>query len=183
MTSLLTEPVTMTLEAFLQFSEQQDDGNHYELDEGELITLSPVGYLHGRRVIEINADLRQRLDRNVYDVIGGEAGIIMALDPKATVRGMDVAVLYRPEKRPQGMLREAPLLIVEVISPSNTSIYMERKRRQYQAFGVAEVWFVYEETQSIHIYRRDKPEFLICEPPGVFEASIGLHIESKELFL
>jgi len=183
MTRLLAEPVTMTLEAFLQFSGQQDDGNHYELDEGELITLSPTGYPHARRIMIIGAYLSQRLDRSVYDVIGGEAGIIMALDPKPTVRGMDIAVLHRPEQRPEGMLRQPPLLIVEVISPSNTSVYMERKRRQYQTFGTQEVWFVYEEAQSIHIYRQGKPEFLVCEPPAVFESSLGLTIETKELFV
>lgn len=183
MTSLLTEPVTMTLEAFLQFCDREDDGNLYELDEGALVTLCPTGYPHGRRVIIIGAYLFQHLDRNVYDVIGGEAGIIMALDPEATVRGMDIAVLHRPEHRPKGMLREAPLLIVEVISPSNTSVDLERKRKQYQDFGVAEIWFVYEETQSVHIYRRGTSEVFLCEFPGTFDSSLGLTVETKELFL
>lgn len=183
MTSLSAEPVTMTLEAFLQFSEQHEDGNHYELDEGELITLSPTGYPHARRIMVIGSYLFRRLDQNVYDVIGGEAGIILALDPKPTVRGMDIAVLRRPEQRPQGMVREAPLLIVEVVSPSNTSVDLERKRKQYQDFGVPEIWFVYEETQSIYVYRQETHKIFRCEPPDTFESSLGFTIETKELFL
>lgn len=182
MTSLFAEPVTMSLQAFLEFSENQDDGNQYELDEGELITLSPTGYPHGRRIMVIGAYLSSLLDRKVYDVIGGEAGIIMAIDPKPTVRGMDIAVLHRPKKQPKGMLREPPLLIVEVVSPGNTSVDLERKRKQYRDFGVEEVWFVYEETQSIHVYRRAKPEFFICENPSAFQSILGLTIETKDLF-
>ncbi len=188
MTNLLAEPVvtTMTLQEFLDFDEQhenEDDSHSYELDEGELITLSRTGYAHGRRVMMIGAYLLGCLDQTRYDVIGGEAGIIMEFDPKPTVREMDIAVLHRPEEPPKGILRHAPLLIVEVISPSNTAIDMERKRKQYHQFGVGEVWFIYEETQSVHVSRHEPQEFFICENPGVFTSSIGLTIETKDLFV
>lgn len=182
MSTLLAEPVTMSLQAFLEFSEGQDDGNRYELDEGELITLSPTGYPHGRRIGKIYSCLDRVLDNNVFDIVVGEVGIVMAIDPKPTVRGMDIAVLHRPKKQPKGMLREPPLLIVEVVSPGNTSVDLERKRKQYRDFGVEEVWFVYEETQSIHVYRRAKPEFFICENPSAFQSILGLTIETKDLF-
>ncbi len=183
MTSLLVESTPMTLEEFLKFSEGEDNGSHYELDEGELITLPATGYKHGRRVSEINIYLGQHLDRAQYDIVVGETGLIMALDPKPTVRGMDIAVLHKPAEQPQGMLRSAPLLIVEVVSPGNNPLELDKKRKQYQDFGVAELWFVYEDNQTVYVYRKDKPEFFICEAPGIFvSSSLGLTIETKGLF-
>ncbi len=183
MTELVQERVTMTLEEFLQLPEQDEQGNHFELDEGELIILSPVGRPHGRRVVKISSYLDRILNDKVYDVIAGEVGILMALDPKPTVRGMDVAVLYLEEKPKAGMVRSAPLLIVEVISPGNNPIDLERKRKQYQAFGVKEIWFVYDETKSIYSYRTGQTGVSIHEWPAQFPSSLdNLTIDTRELF-
>ena len=110
--TLPTERTTLTLDEFLALPEHDEDGNLFELSEGKLLKVSPTGYPHARRIIEIGMVLGEKLDRKKYDVIGGEAGIIMAGDPKATVRGMDLAVVPKENAVPQGILRTAPLLIV-----------------------------------------------------------------------
>lgn len=178
---LYPERITMTLEEFLALPEQDEQGNHFELNEGELITLSPTGYPHGRRVGKISSYLDHLLDEATYDVVVGEVGIILKLDPGATVRGMDVAVMYRRDAPARGMVRTPPLLIVEVISPGNDPVDLEKKRRQYQQFGVPEIWFVYQDTRCVYVYRDDKPNFFIAEAP-FYSSSLGIEIDTRELF-
>ena len=183
MTGLIEERITMTLEEFLALPETDENGNHFELDEGELVTLSPVGRPHGRRVIKIGSYLDRILDEATYEVVGRKVGILMALDPKATVRGMDIAVLQKTAQPEKGMVRLAPLLIVEVISPGNNPVDLDKKRKQYQEFGVEEVWFVYEDTKCVYAYRRQRGEVSIYEWPAQFESSLdNLMIDTRELF-
>lgn len=183
MTGLLEERRTMTLEEFLALPEEDEQGNHFELDEGELVTLSPTGAPHARRVVKICSYLDRCLDPEIYDVLAGEAGIIMAVAPKPIVRGIDIAVLWKKDTPARGMLRTAPLLAVEVISPGNDPIDIERKRRQYQQFDVAEVWFVYEETKTIHVSRGTDTTIDIYTPPDKFDCRpLNTTINTGELF-
>ena len=188
---IATESRTLTLDEFLALPEQDADGNHFELDEGELVTSSPTGATHARRVTVISSYLYQLLDKTVFDVLTGEGGILIALDPKPIVRGIDIAVLLRADTPEQGMLRKAPLVAIEVISPSNDPTDLERKRRQYQNFGVKEVWFVYETatTKTLQVYRQSssmETYAQIYEVPGprnVFEGeALGVSIDLAVLF-
>lgn len=177
------ERIMMTLDEFLALPEQDENGNHFELDEGELITLSPTGAPHARRVTKISSYLDRLLDSATYEVLTGEAGILMALEPKPVVRGMDVTVLYAKDMPAKGMLRKAPLLVVEVVSPGNDPIDLERKRKQYQDFGTEEIWFVYEETKSIYVYGGSGTPVELYECPGEFQSrALGVKIATGELF-
>ncbi len=57
----------------------------------------------------------------------------------------------------------APDLAVEVISPSNTSREMERKRQEYLAAGVRLVWYVFPEQQEVHVYSADRHDVLTID--------------------
>lgn len=181
--SMLSEtPVLMTLDEFVAFAAVADDGQQYELDEGVLVTMSPTGYEHGRRITKIASYLDRAVDPERLIVVSGEVGLVMAAGARAIVRGMDIAVLEAMPDTPKGMLRRPPLLIVEVISPGNDPIDLERKRRQYQQFGVNEVWFVYNETRSLYCYRPEVPQALLYEVPQRFQSVIGVEVDTSELF-
>lgn len=183
MTGVLEERTTMNLAEFLALPEQDEHGNHFELDEGDLVILSPTGYPYGRRVVKISSYLDHRVDSTKLEVVAGEVAILMALDPKATVRGMDVAVVRKEDSPAKGMLRKPPLLIVEVISESNSPVDLERKRKQYREFGTEETWFVYEETQTIHVCSGTDPTIKVYAPPQEFYCrSLELAIDTREIF-
>ena len=65
----------LTLDQFLALPEPED-GTHYELSEGELITLPPPGYRHGVILMNVGAILRASLDREKFIITGGDAGFI-----------------------------------------------------------------------------------------------------------
>src|SRR5277367_891192 len=146
---------TISLEEFLRLPETEADGTHYELDEGELITLSPGGALNSKLAANITIYLSQILDPLRFDVLTGEVGVILnERTDKPTVRGADVAILpARPlEELPEGFTREPFVVAVEVISKSNDPIDIERKKNQYLAGGVQEVWLVYPKANTINVY-------------------------------
>lgn len=186
---MATSATTVTLEEFLALPEQEEDGTHYELDEGELVRLSPTGKPHGRRIGILHRYLINYLSDDRWDILIGDVGFIMAGDPKATVRGADVAVMPHEPEIGEGMSREPAHLIIEVVSPSNTPDDIERKRVQYLEFGVQEVWIVYEKARTMHVYRNsaaarllNRQEMFVCNETSVFESSLGFPVVVRELF-
>ncbi len=183
-----TVATTLTLEEFLALPEQEEDGTHYELDEGELVRLSPTGKPHSRRIDKIYRYLTKYLPEEQWDILPGELGFIMAGDPKPTVRGADLAVMPHEEEVAEGMSREPAHLIVEVVSPSNTPDDIERKRIQYLNFGVQEVWVVYEKARTMHVYfnpevahRLNRSEVFVATRDSVFESTLGFPVVAREI--
>ena len=80
------------------------------------------------------------------------------------------------------MLRTAPLLVIEIFSPSNEIDDMECKRKQYLDFGVPEVWFVYERTKAIHVYGPHSQVRIVTYPEKFESAALQLTFATEELF-
>jgi len=172
---------TISLEEFLKLPESEADGTHYELDEGELITLSPGGAVNSILAANITAYLCQILDREKYIVLTGEPGVILSDRPeKATVRGADVAVLPSRPDYPEGFTREPFVVAVEIISKSNDPIDIERKKNQYLEGGVQEVWLVYPKAGTIHVHRGSTAQ--IYTRGERFESTLGVVIDTGRFF-
>ena len=74
---------------------------------------------------------------------------------KDTLRGLDIAYLSAerlPGVLPRSPLRVAPDLAVEIISPSNKAIDIEKKIHQLLSAGTALIWIVYPDLRSITVY-------------------------------
>ena len=69
-----------------------------------------------------------------------------------TVVQPDIVVICDKEKRGEEGCRGAPDLVVEILSPSNTAIEMERKRRLYMEAGVREYWVVDPVNKGLAVY-------------------------------
>jgi Uma2 family endonuclease len=70
-----------------------------------------------------------------------------------TVVQPDLAVICDEKKRGPEGCRGAPDLVVEILSPSNTVIEMERKFDLYRVAGVREYWVVAPEEKVVHVHR------------------------------
>lgn len=149
---------TFSLEEFLKLPEHEEDGTHYELDEGELIRLSPAGKNHSIVNARVAAYLDGLLDPGRFTVLGGEAGAILSGDPKPTVRGADVAVCVGSADsiRSDSFATEPFLVAVEIVSAHDDAQDLERKVAQYLRAGVREVWVVYTSVETIYVHTPDK---------------------------
>ncbi len=65
---------------------------------------------------------------------------------------------------PEGSLRVAPELVIEVVSPSDNAYQVERKVRRYLEAGVEMVWVAYPESRSVHVFRRDGSSSVVRPP-------------------
>jgi Uma2 family endonuclease len=83
-------------------------------------------------------------------------------DSNDTVVQPDLVVICDPKKLGEEGCRGAPDLAVEILSPSNTAIEMERKLPLYGEAGVREYWIVDPKDKHISIYLlEDNGEYIL----------------------
>jgi Uma2 family endonuclease len=69
-----------------------------------------------------------------------------------TVVQPDISVVCDAEKRGPEGCRGAPDFVVEILSPSNTAIEMQRKFHIYRDAGVREYWVLDGENKTVMVY-------------------------------
>lgn len=73
---------------------------------------------------------------------------------------------------PDGDLRLAPDLVIEVLSPGDVAVQVEAKIQEYLRFGVKLVWVVIPETRSVRIHRADGTVGLVHERDTISGESV-----------
>lgn len=145
-----------------QVRELPDDGNRYEVVDGELLVTPAPRYDHQDAV----AQLWRRLDDYLQIVLVGHATISPAdveLDPHTLVQP-DVFVVKLVEgRRPKNWADlQGLLLAVEILSPSSARADRTVKRRRYQREGIPEYWVVDVDARLVERWRPgdERPEIL-----------------------
>ncbi len=135
--------------------QMRDDGLKYELNDGELITMSPAGLLQGLIAGRISRLLGNYVEEHdLGAVFVSEAGFKLQSDPDK-VRAPDVAFVAK-ERLPEdleGYGEMAPDLAVEIISPNEYAVDVQEKLAQYLQAGVRQVWLVYPRSKLVVIHR------------------------------
>ena len=146
------EPAMVTAEELARFP---DDDHRYELIAGRVIRMSPVGYVHGRIVMQFGALLGQHVRSRGLGAIVTEVGFTLASDPD-TVRSPDLAFLRReriPSPEPRGFWPGAPDLAVEVLSPDDRPASLRAKVAEYLAGGARAVVVIDPDAESVALHR------------------------------
>ena len=120
-----------------------DDGNRYELIEGELRQMSPTGYEHGRSTGNLHGLIAYHARLNkLGDVLAAETGFVVARtdDGRPTIIAPDIAFVAKG-RIPSGtntskFLELAPDLVVETLSPSDRAVDVEEKIALWLRAGV-----------------------------------------------
>lgn len=122
-----------------------DDGNRYELLDGELLVTPPPSDLHEEVVAWLTMALlpfvrEHRLGmiyhpRAIIRIAGEQTEPDLMVRPVGPLRGWDHAPL--------------PILVVEVISASTRHRDLGAKRRFYVESGIAEYWIVDRERERV----------------------------------
>jgi len=143
----------VTFEEYAQLPEQE--GVWRELDEGVVVEMGFPSIEHG--VVQGNtfSSLKQAVRQVGADfVVSQNAGFRLT---ENTDRGPDVCLVRRTRLAGMevvwGSHAGAPDLAVEVVSPSETAVAVDRKIRQYLKAGVISVWVIYHETRHVVVYR------------------------------
>jgi Uma2 family endonuclease len=161
-----------------------------ELVDGEVIEMTPAGGVHGRLVLELGSRVRAHVQGHAGGVVvAGDVGFVLELphDPER-VRAPDVAFVAAGRlpggQLPQGFIRGAPDLAVEILSPNDDPIEIQQKVRDYLEAGSRLVWVVAPRPRTVTVYRADGSARLVREPEALDGEDVlpGFVLPLAELF-
>jgi Uma2 family endonuclease len=142
-----------------------DDGNRYEVVDGELLVTPAPTYRHqavSRALFRLLTDYLRV--QPVAEVMYSPADI--ELDARTLVQpDLFVYPLREGRKTRDWSDISELLLVIEVLSPSTARYDRHVKRRRYQRQGVPEYWIVDSDARLIERWRAkdDRPEILADE--------------------
>ena len=127
-----------------------DDGNRYELIDGTLIVSPAPGTRHQKIVVKLSV----RLDLACPDDLHVLAAPFAVRESPSTEVQPDVLVA-RDTDLTEKLLPVAPLLAVEVLSPSTALIDLNVKKALYQRMGAASYWVIDPLQPSMSVFELD----------------------------
>lgn len=138
-----------------------EDAWRYELVEGRLVRMPPIGGGHGRTSLKLANALDAYVEQHALGMVTvGEHGFILSQPGQPeTVLAADIAFV-RTEHVPARTSPEfdaywpiAPDLVVEVASPSQYRPEMAAKARLWLHAGVRFVWLVWPGLRQVDVWR------------------------------
>jgi Uma2 family endonuclease len=134
-----------------------DDGNRYELIEGELFVSRAPRLFHQVVVANIIASVRPFLDRNPIGMIVPGPGVIFSQFSGVIPDVVFISNEQRGEIASGDKVTGAPALVIEILSPGAENARRDRiaKRHLYAKYGVKEYWIVDYKKRAIEVYVLD----------------------------
>jgi Uma2 family endonuclease len=135
-----------------------DDGNRYELFEGELFVSRAPSLSHQRILVNLVGVLLDYLKQNPIGEVLPTPGVIFDEVNSAIP---DIVFLTNQQVRNIGSgerIYEAPALAIEIVSPGKENARRDReiKRQVYGKHEVKEYWIADPEKRALEIYRLEK---------------------------
>jgi Uma2 family endonuclease len=173
----------MTVPEFLDWASAQPRGR-YELVRGEVVEMAPERALHNVVKAEVYVALRDAIKRAGLPCRAYGDGMTVVIDNDHS-REPDAAVQCGVPFRPRSTILEAPLIVVEVVSPSSEQDDTGDKVGEYFSVPsihhylivdpIHKVVIHHERTESGVIAKRDVVSGEIeLKPPGMKVPVAGL---------
>jgi len=164
-------------------------GERFELIYGVPYAMSAPNYTHQRILIMLGSEFFTFLKGKTCRVLPAPFDVRLFYnedDSDDTVVQPDLTVICDSKKIGEEGCRGAPDMVVEIVSPSNTVIEMERKLRLYREAQVREYWIVEPRNKLINIYLLKDGEYIV-RSYGIKdtirpEVLSGLEIKLSEIF-
>ncbi|MUG96014.1 Uma2 family endonuclease [Scytonema sp. UIC 10036] len=135
-------PLKMTVEEYLTYDDGTD--KRYELDSGVLVEMPPGTGNHEAIITFVLFQFILEKQRLGLTLEPRSNGVEVACGTQ--IRRPDVLVMTQQQavsiEKKSAILRTAPPLIVEVVSPESVERDYAIKTLEYAAFGVNEYWIV-----------------------------------------
>jgi Uma2 family endonuclease len=131
-----------------------DDGNHYEIIEGELLVSRAPSLIHQRVSGNLFSAIRAYLDRNPIGEVLTTPGIVFS-DFNGVIPDLVFITHEQRDEIASGeRITGAPDLVIEIVSPGTENEKRDRvvKRQLYGKYGVKEYWVVDPYKRAIEIY-------------------------------
>ena len=132
-----------------------DDGNRYEVIDGELYVSAAPGFIHQSALLNLGAHLWTYLRANPIGAVSPGIGVIFD-----DHNGVVPDLVYTSKSRLRdvltgGRLMGPPEIAIEILAPGSSNLKRDRliKMNLYAARGVDEYWILDPESRSAEIHR------------------------------
>lgn len=177
--------VRMSVRDFLAW--EPGDGSRYELVDGEPRAMAPAGTIHGFLQNELGSLIRNHLrGRGGGCEVVANPGVIPHLLSTHNVRVPDLGVTCSPLVPGQATLPD-PVLLIEILSPSNQANTWSNVRSYTSIPSVQEILVLDSSRVAAEVFRRsvqgawpDQPEAL--REGDLVLTSIGFRVGLAELY-
>jgi Uma2 family endonuclease len=142
-----------------------DDGNRYELFEGEIFVSRAPSLSHQRVLGNIYALIRDYLNQNPLGEILLTPGVIFDDFNGAIPDAIFISNQRKREIISGERVKGAPELVIEIVSPGKENERRDRvvKRQVYGKHGVKEYWIADPQNKSLEIYRLKRHTLTLVE--------------------
>ncbi len=175
--------VRMNVDEFLVWSQRQPDDRH-ELVDGEIVAMSRDSVRHNRTKAAAWRALEDAVRAAGLPCMVFVDGIGVPIDDN-TLRIPDVLVQCGAEPEPDAMIIEAPLIVVEVVSPSSERDDIDTKLVDYfSVAGIRHYLIIHSEKRVVIHHRRNHGNdiatrivhdgAITLDPPGITVAVAAL---------
>jgi Uma2 family endonuclease len=164
-----------------------DDDYRYELVEGRIIRMSPVGFLHGGVTAGLLAMLVQHAKAHNLGLVATEVGFKLATNPD-TVRAPDISFVRRERLPatglPKGFWHGPPDLAVETLSPDDRPSEIRAKVEEYLTYGVTLVLVIDPDARTVAAHRRLAAPVMLTEDDELDLNDVvpGFNCRVREIF-
>lgn len=177
---------TMTVEEFLDWP-GDGSGRKFQLIDGEPRAMAPASMDHGVIQLKIGRAIDAHLEaRGMPCRTATEGPVIPPLKSRKNARAPDVVVTCTPPSTSR--VADAPLLIVEVLSPSNEDESWDTIRSLAGLRSLQEILVVWSTRVEAEVYRRTAEGDWPTEPDTVGAggtirlSSIGLELPIADVY-
>ena len=171
-------PIRMTVDEFLLWSQQQDSGR-YELERGQVVVMSPQNVGHLKTKARVFNALQAAIARAGLQFYAMPDGVTVRI-PGARAYEPDALVAPLPEPASTSLEIANPVIVVEVLSPSSSSM---RRDLQAKVVGYALVpsvkhYVIIDPADRVVLHYRRRDDLLVppeapsegtlrLDPPGL----------------
>jgi Uma2 family endonuclease len=163
------------------------EGHRYELIEGELHEMSPVGWCQGSATINLSSFATVHVRQNGLGLcFAAETGFRFPHQPD-TVLAPDWGFIRAdrcPESPKPGYLQQVPDLVLETRSPNDSRKEIQEKIDRWLEAGAQVVWDLDPERRVLLVHRADSAPQTLGEEDVLLEEELlpGFSIRIRELF-
>jgi len=137
---------------YSDYARLPDDGNRYEVIDGELLVTPSPSPLHQRVMFRLALTLEPYVERHGLGLVIPDVDLLFQ-----TGQFLRPDLLVAPRDRPDGITNRgieiAPLLVVEILSPTSGAIDRVKKPMRYGDFGIPEYWVLDPEERCAWVWR------------------------------
>jgi Uma2 family endonuclease len=141
---------------------QLKEGERFEVIYGEVFAISAPNARHQMVLTELISRFHDYLQEKHGRAFPAPYDVRLFFEEDEsddTIVQPDIVVVCDEKKRGPEGCRGAPDLIIEILSPQDTAIGMQRKFNLYRQAGVREYWVVDPVNNGVTVYLFDDDEF------------------------